>query len=175
MACCKFLIGKLFPPRSSLFAANVCSTSPLNPNNTGQQPISNPESSSDSGSKSLSAAAIAGIGIALGALLLGVVLVVALCLRTKRRQRLARIANGEMVIASDPNEPPPNYEFDSKAMMYGGSPGGKNEARPQMHEIPRPPRPPTPLYIEDHGHEGSQISVVIQGNPPRHLGFQARF
>ncbi|EXJ67682.1 uncharacterized protein A1O5_09028 [Cladophialophora psammophila CBS 110553] len=140
--------------------------SPLNPNTTGQQPLSTPASSSDKGSGGLSTAAGAGIGIGIGALVLGGALVVALYIRTRRHRRLTRLASGNT------GDLPPRYELDTKA-FEGRGPGDRNAPRTQVFEIHAPSKPPSPLEID--GNERSRISVTIQGTPPRHLGFQARY
>ncbi len=128
--------------------------------------MSTPISSSGGGSKGLSAAAAAGIGIAIGTIVLGGALVVALYLRTKRRRRLRELSGGH------PGDPPPRYELDTKAAREGEI-NLREMPRDQVFEIHHPPKPPSPLEID--GQERSRISVTIQGTPPRHLGFQARY
>lgn len=145
--------------------------SPLNPNTTGQRPVSSSASSSSKGSSGLSSAAGAGIGIAIGALILGGALVVALCIRTKRRRRLNGLAGGQR-LNDDRGDPPPTYELDTKSVRRVAR-GGGDATRPQVFEIHHPPKPPSPLEID--GKEASRISVTIQGTPPRHLGFQAHY
>ncbi|KIX99739.1 uncharacterized protein Z520_04375 [Fonsecaea multimorphosa CBS 102226] len=140
--------------------------SPLNPNTTGQQPLSTVVPSSSTGSKGLSTAAGAGIGIGIGAIVLGGALIVALYIRTKRRRRLIELAGG------NPGDPPPRYELDTKALDATGA-NGREVPRTQVFEIHAPPKPPSPYEID--GNERSRISVTIQGTPPRHLGFQARY
>jgi hypothetical protein len=139
--------------------------SPLNPNTTGQQPLSTPKSN-HGGSRGLSTAAAAGIGIAIGAIILGGALVAALYIRTKRRRRFAQLAGGQA------GDPPPRYELDTKGISDSTA-DVRGAPRSQVYEIHHPPKPPSPLEID--GHERSRISVTIQGTPPRHLGFQARF
>ncbi|KIW66132.1 hypothetical protein, variant [Phialophora macrospora] len=139
--------------------------SPLNPNTTGQQPLATPESNKG-GSGGLSTAAAAGVGIAVGAIILGGALVVALYIRTKRRRRFAQTAGGQS------GEPPPRYELDTKGFRESTA-EARGAPRSQVYEIHHPPKPPSPLEID--GQERSRISVTIQGTPPRHLGFQARF
>ncbi|KIW18496.1 hypothetical protein PV08_02784 [Exophiala spinifera] len=162
--------------------------SPLNPNTTGQRPASLPSVSSG-GSKGLSAAAGAGIGIAIGALVLGGALAIALYLRTKRRRQGQmmggrRRLNGESqervyrAQSGDPRGPPPTYELDTKSTAErghgpGGGRGGGGGTTTHVFEVHHPPKPPSPLEID--GTERSRISITIQGSPPRHLGFQARY
>ncbi|KIW24089.1 uncharacterized protein PV07_09823 [Cladophialophora immunda] len=140
--------------------------SPLNPNTTGQQPLSTAAPSSSTGSKGLSTAAGAGIGIGIGAIVLGGALIVALYIRTKRRRHRVELAGG------NPGDPPPRYELDTKA-LDATSANSRNVPRTQVFEIHAPSKPPSPLEID--GNERSRISVTIQGTPPRHLGFQARY
>ncbi|OAP56428.1 hypothetical protein AYL99_09607 [Fonsecaea erecta] len=140
--------------------------SPLNPNTTGQQPFTTPAPSSSSRSKGLSTAAGAGIGIGIGAIVLGGALITALYIRTKRRRQLIRLAEGNT------GDPPPRYELDTKALDASGA-RGMNAPHTQVFEIHAPPKPPSPLEID--GIERSRISVTIEGTPPRHLGFQARY
>lgn len=144
--------------------------SPLNPNTTGQRPLSTQVPSSGGGSSGLGTAAAAGIGIAIGAILLGGALVFALYLRAKRRRGISALAG------HPPNDhrgdPPPTYELDTKAQREGIA--GVGEApRTQVFEVYHPPKPPSPHEID--GNEMSRISVTIEGAPPRHLGFQARY
>ncbi|KAJ9640644.1 hypothetical protein H2204_003273 [Knufia peltigerae] len=162
--------------------------SPLNPNTTGQRPASLPSVSSG-GSKGLSAAAGAGIGIAIGAVVLGGTLVIALYIRTKRRRqgqmggrsRLDGESRERVVYhaqSGDPREPPPTYELDTKSITGGtergfGPGGGGGGTTTHIFEVHHPPKPPSPLEID--GTERSRISITIQGSPPRHLGFQARY
>nr|KAK5435810.1 hypothetical protein LTR18_009812 [Exophiala xenobiotica] len=157
--------------------------SPLNPNTTGQRPTSLPSVSSG-GSSGLSAAAGAGIGIAIGAIVLGGALATALYIRTKRRRRgqmgerhrLDGESRERVVYRSDLNEPPPTYELDTKSIRggrEGSGPGGGGSTTTHVFEVHHPPKPPSPLEID--GTERSRISITIQGSPPRHLGFQARY
>ena len=150
----------------------------------------------------LSPTAGAGIGIAVGALVLGGALVIALYLRNRRRRgrprprgnrrsrHQSRRLDGESRIrsvyresratsvyrsdrsepSSEPREPPPTYELDTKSTSAADS---GNSTRTHVFEIHHPPKPPSPLEID--GKEKSRISITIQGSPPRHLGFQARY
>jgi hypothetical protein len=95
--------------------------------------------------------------------------VVALCIRTRRNRRFAQLAGG-----GHPGDPPPRYELDTKGVREGVAEQG---AAPRSHvfEIYHPPKPPTPQEIDGEERRRSRISVTIQGTPPRHLGFQARF
>ncbi|KAJ9610736.1 hypothetical protein H2200_005513 [Cladophialophora chaetospira] len=142
--------------------------SPMNPNTTGQLPLSSPGSHSGSGSKGLSTAAAAGIGIAIGALILGGALGVALYLRIKRRRRnnFSELGGGQT------RDPPPRYELDTKGITEGAV-NARELPRSHTFQIEHPVKPPSPLEID--GQERSRISVTIHGSPPRHLGFQARF
>lgn len=155
----------------------------MNPNTTGQRPASLPSVSSG-GSSGLSATAGAGIGIAIGAVVLGGALATALYIRTKRRRRgqmgERQMLDGEsrerVVYRSDPSEPPPTYELDTKSIRGGrdsGRNGGGGGTTTHVFEVHHPPKPPSPLEID--GTERSRISITIQGSPPRHLGFQARY
>ncbi|KAK5035403.1 hypothetical protein LTS07_002840 [Exophiala sideris] len=157
--------------------------SPLNPNTTGKIPTSTPAASSPGGSSGLSAAAGAGIGIAIGALILGGALAAALYIRTKRRgqgsggmfgrrQRLDGESRERVTHPSDPDGPPPTYELDAKSIRAGRQ-GARDATSTHVFEIHHPPKPPSPLEID--GNERSRISITIQGSPPRHLGFQARY
>ncbi|ETI25440.1 hypothetical protein G647_02213 [Cladophialophora carrionii CBS 160.54] len=139
--------------------------SPLSPNTTGQQPLSTPTSNHGGASGGLSTAAAAGIGIAIGATILGGALVVALYMRTRRRRRFAEFTGGQN------RDPPPRYELDAKGFHESTTDAGE-VPRSQVIEIHHPPQPRSPLEID--GHERSRISVTIQGAPPRHLGFQTR-
>ncbi|OCT47219.1 beta-Ig-H3/fasciclin [Cladophialophora carrionii] len=114
----------------------------------------------------LSTAAAAGIGIAIGAIILGGALVVALYMRTKRRRRFAEFTGGQT------GDPPPRYELDAKG-FHESATDASEVPRSQVIEIHHPTPPRSPLEID--GHERSRISVTIQGAPPRHLGFQARY
>jgi hypothetical protein len=160
--------------------ADVVVYSPLNPNTTNSRPSAVPQSSSGGGSSGLSAAAGAGIGIGIGALVLGGALVTALFIRNKRRrlggmgggQRLHGGSGEQVRYRSDSNEPPPTYELDTKAVSRGRD-GSENNTRTHVFEVHHPPKPPSPLEID--GTERSRISITIQGSPPRHLGFQARY
>ncbi|KIX03418.1 uncharacterized protein Z518_06970 [Rhinocladiella mackenziei CBS 650.93] len=152
--------------------------SPLNPNTTGARPVQSSPASSSKGSNGLSAAAGAGIGIVIGALVLGGALIVALYIRTKRRrasmpggQRLDGESHERVAYRSDPNEPPPTYELDTKSIAGGAATG--NVPTTRVYEIHHSPKPPSPLEID--GTERSRISITIEGSPPRHLGFQARY
>ncbi|KAH0839137.1 hypothetical protein AYO21_04730 [Fonsecaea monophora] len=140
--------------------------SPLNPNTTGQAPLTTAPPSTKPASKGLSTAAGAGIGIGIGALILGGALIVALYIRTRRRRRLVEMAGG------NPRDPPPRYELETKA-LDATSANVRDAPRTQVFEIQAPPKPPSPYEID--GNERSRISVTIQGTPPRHLGFQARY
>lgn len=79
----------------------------------------------------------------------------------------------------DPREPPPTYELDTKSATgvtergYGLDGGGGGGTTTHVFEVHHPPKPPSPLEID--GTERSRISITIQGSPPRHLGFQARY
>lgn len=77
----------------------------------------------------------------------------------------------ERVINSDSNgDPPPTYELDTKSTR----PGRPVATTTHVIEVQNnPPKPPSPLEID--GTETSRISISIQGNPPRHLGFQAKY
>ncbi|KAI1629219.1 hypothetical protein EDD37DRAFT_644980 [Exophiala viscosa] len=162
--------------------------STLDPNTTGTVPTSTPVPSSSGGSSGLSAAAGAGIGIAIGAVILGGALVAALYLRSKRRgqggggmmgigmfgrrQRLDGESRERVGHTTDPDGPPPTYELDAKSIRAGRH-GGRDASSTHVFEIHHPPKPPSPLEID--GNERSRISITIQGSPPRHLGFQARY
>ena len=126
--------------------------------------------SSGGTSHSLSGAAAAGIGIALGAIVLGGALIVALYLRGKRRRGITRLAGRPP--RDHRGDPPPTYELDTKAQRNNNSHTGE-ASKTQVFEIYHPPKPPSPLEID--GHERSRISVTIEGATPRHLGFQARY
>ncbi|EXJ82816.1 hypothetical protein A1O3_06631 [Capronia epimyces CBS 606.96] len=151
--------------------------SPLNPNTTDARPSSVPTASSSKDSSGLSAAAGAGIGIGIGALVLGGALVVALYMRIKRRrrdpmagsERLDGESRERVVHRSDPSEPPPTYELDTKSIVEG-RPGA---TRTRVFEVHHPVKPPSPMEID--GIERSRISITIEGGAPRHLGFQARY
>ncbi|EXJ87875.1 hypothetical protein A1O1_04802 [Capronia coronata CBS 617.96] len=154
--------------------------SPLNPNTTNSRPFSGHISSSpssDGGSGGLSAAAGAGIGIALGVLILGGALIVVLYIRTKRRrragmgdvQRLDGESRERVIYHSDADGPPPTYELETKSVVDGGRGG----TRTHVFDLQHPPNPPSPLEID--GIERSRINITIEGSPPRHLGFQARY
>ncbi|EXJ57505.1 hypothetical protein A1O7_07853 [Cladophialophora yegresii CBS 114405] len=139
--------------------------SPLSPNTTGQPPLSTPISNHGGGARGLSTAAAAGIGIAVGAILLGGTLVAALYIRIKRRRRLADLTGGQT------GDPPPRYELDTKGFDEGAVDAAE-VPRSRVIEIHHPPQPPSPLELD--GQERSRVGVAAQGTAPRHLGFQAR-
>lgn len=153
--------------------------SPLNPNTTGQRPSPTP-AAFPGGSRGLSPAAGAGIGIAIGAVVLGGGLVVALYIRTKRRAqggmggrlRLGGGSGERVLHHSNPDGPPPTYELETKSIR-GGREGARDATTTHVFEVHHPPKPPSPLEID--GNERSRISIRIEGSPPRHLGFQARY
>lgn len=107
---------------------------PLNPNTTNTRPVIIPQERAKKGDGGLSSTAAAGIGIALGVLLLGGGIVVALIIRNRRKQRgqvrldrdspPGRQLTGGSARVRQPTRdtvelefhgaPPPRYELDNK-------------------------------------------------------------
>jgi hypothetical protein len=169
MECCIFLTGLYTCPGRRRSSTDKYA-SLLNPNTTGQTPQST-FTSQGSGSRGLSTAAAAGVGSTLGVVLLGGSLATAFYIRGKRRRNFDRLGDGYSG-RRFPRKLPPRYELDIKAAREGVA--SEREARSQeVFEIYQPAMPPSPFEID--GIETRRISVTIEGTPPRHLGFQARY
>jgi hypothetical protein len=122
--------------------------------------VATPTTFSGSSSKDLNAAAGAGIGMAIGAIVLGGALVVALYIRMKRyravtacdHNRLDDESRERVVYQSDPSESPPTYELDT------GSGTGAPTATTPVFELHHSP-------LEIDGTERGKISVGMPASP----------